>query len=60
LEPVVVPVGQEVAYQISQTHRIQVSRSGQVLRLGEPAGERDQVAHVDLDAGIEREQGRSG
>ena len=56
LQPVVIPVRQEIADQVGQVHRIQVNGLGRGSRLGEPARECDQITHINLDVGVEPEK----
>jgi len=59
LQPVVIPVGQQVADQVGQIHRVQVNGL-RGPRVGELAREYGQVADIYLDIGTELEKRRSG
>jgi hypothetical protein len=55
LQPVVVPVGQQIPDQIGQTYGIQIDSFGCGLRLAEAVGKCNQIADINIDAGIESE-----
>jgi hypothetical protein len=52
LKPVVVPVGQQIADEVGQVHRVQIDG----VCLVEATRERREVPDINLDVGIEPEQ----
>jgi len=53
LQPIVVPLRQQVAGQVGQRYRIQVNGFGSGPYLVEPTREFGQIAYINFDAGIE-------
>jgi hypothetical protein len=58
LQPVVVPVRQQVADQVCQGHRVQVNGLRGGPRLAKTARERHHIVDVNLDGGIEPQERR--